>query len=427
MAESLEDRFQERNFLPALKPRKWQGRKAVFCRRLVEDDHDAVPLVAYGWDAEDRVDFVTREAIAEAGASKSKAHKSALRNLARRGRKLEWTRERYPLGKKKVSVAMLEGDEYTASMILIPEFLEAAHEVLDAEEIVIGVPHRFSIWACDAALAPLMVTLAQSQFAEAEEEGMEPVSPALILASAGKLVGIAVPDESGGGRSAGGSKDKARRAKERGAKASTSTLGAEDEDEGRSKRRAERESKRSGEGRSSKRSGEGRSAKERDPARRSSAEGRTSQERDPKRRSGEAEREEAPSKRSSAGKSKTPTSKTKTSKTSTSTTKPSRTKTPEREEAPSKRRSREPEEQEPKARASKARTSKTAAKAAPTRRKRTPERESGRIAKKPAKSEKLAQPETPAKSGKLAKKGAKPEKESKLAGKAPAKRKKKRW
>ena len=235
MPKSLDERFKERNFLPALKPRKWQARKAVFCRRLVDDEHETVPLVAYGWDSPDRTEFVTREAIADAGASKSRAHKYALRNLARRARKVKWNKQRYPMGRKKVAVAMVEGDEFTGSCVLVPEFLEAAHDLLDCDTLVIGIPNRFSLWACDAALAPLMVSFAEAQFEEAEEDEREPVTSALILSQNGKLAGIAVSEEaSGRGRS---SKTKERSTKTRRKKESSEDVREDSEEEVAPKRR----------------------------------------------------------------------------------------------------------------------------------------------------------------------------------------------
>ena len=287
MPRSLEARFKERNFLPALKPRYWQARKTVFCRRLVDDEHESVPLVAYGWDAPDRTEFVTREAIADVGASKNKAHKYALRNLARRAKKVKWTKERYPVGRKKVAVAMVEGDEFTASFVLVPEFLELAHDLLDCETLIVGIPNRFSLWACDASLAPLMVSFAEAQFEAAEEEELEPVTSALILSEDGKLAGIVVAD----------TKPKRKPKKERASKTKERSKRKRDEEsgEGRASRKKERSKRKrdeeSDEGRSSRKkerskrkrdeeSGEGRSSRKKERPKRKrdeeSGEGRSS-------------------------------------------------------------------------------------------------------------------------------------------------------
>ncbi len=190
------------HFLPALKPRHWRGRKASLTRKLLADDHEAVPLVAYGWDAPDRTEFLTRAAAKAEGLSRKAVHKAALRNLARRVKKRRWKVDPLPFGDGEVSVAMVEGDEHTAAMVLLPKVLRGAHEALGAEQLVVGIPHRFGAWACDIALAPVVASLAQAQYAEAEEEGREPVTPALLVVQDGELVGIAVSPQEGDGAGA---------------------------------------------------------------------------------------------------------------------------------------------------------------------------------------------------------------------------------
>jgi hypothetical protein len=183
------DDIADDNFLPVIKTNQWRGRQTSVCRKLSKGQPDS-PLVAYGWDSPESTAFLTPDGKERGGWSLDQVNKAAIRNLARRG-PAGWTKQR--LGKGLM--LLREGDEHTAAGVLLPRLLREAQALLKSELVVVGLPSRFAMWACDPGLfaAGNFIELLRTQHDEAAADGLEPVSPYGLTAADGKVVGMVLP------------------------------------------------------------------------------------------------------------------------------------------------------------------------------------------------------------------------------------------
>lgn len=184
-------------FLPVIKTNQWRGRQTSVCRKLSKGQAES-PLVAYGWDSPESTAFLTPDGKARGGWSLDAVNKAAIRNLGRRGPD-GWTKQRLGAG----LMLLREGDEHTAAGILLPKLLREAQTLLETELVVVGLPSRFAMWACDPGLfaAGNFIELLRTQHDEAAADGLEPVSPFGVTVADGKVVGLVLPADrpSGGG------------------------------------------------------------------------------------------------------------------------------------------------------------------------------------------------------------------------------------
>ena len=87
------------------------------------------------------------------------------------------------------------GDDLTASDILSPETLVAAHRKLERDRIAVAVPCRTIMLACDDDLVEGLASFGFKKFNGAEEEGEVPLSPSVFYSVDGEIIDLIKTNE----------------------------------------------------------------------------------------------------------------------------------------------------------------------------------------------------------------------------------------
>jgi hypothetical protein len=178
-------------FQPLLFPPGWAGRERVACRPLVDDDPES-PLVAMGWcgpDAE-RPTLLDRDEVLNRGWSQGDLDGALRVSLGRRPAPV-WR----PLWLGVIPALSCEGDDQAATQVLRRSVLVGLHRRLGSDRLVVGVPHRGALVACDADTVGEadLAGLVKVGFEASRMAGAGPVCPHLLLVEAGRIRQVLSP------------------------------------------------------------------------------------------------------------------------------------------------------------------------------------------------------------------------------------------
>lgn len=176
-------------FFPVLGQPGWAGRHLFACRPLVADAPDA-PLVAYGWLDPAGARLLGRDEAALRGWSDEDLESAAHASLGRRP-----TPDFRPLWLGVVPALAYDGDEHAAAQLLRRSVRVDLQRRLRSPRVVVGIPHRGAIVACDADTAQDadLAGLVQVGFEAARAAGLGPVCPHLLVLEQGELTGVLSP------------------------------------------------------------------------------------------------------------------------------------------------------------------------------------------------------------------------------------------
>lgn len=176
-------------FFPVLGQPGWAGRHLFACRPLIPDAPDA-PLVAYGWLDPGGARLLGRDEAALRGWSDEDLESAAHASLGRRA-----TPDFRPLWLGVVPALAYDGDEHAAAQLLRRSVRVDLQRRLRSPRVVVGIPHRGAIVACDADTADDadLAGLVQVGFEAARAAGLGPVCPHLLVLEKGELTGVLSP------------------------------------------------------------------------------------------------------------------------------------------------------------------------------------------------------------------------------------------
>lgn len=194
-------------FFPVLGQPGWGGRHLFACRPLVAGAPDG-PLVAYGWLDPSGTRLLGREEAAVRGWSDDDLDAAAHASLGRSA-----SPEFTPLWLGVVPALAYDGDEHTAGQLLRRSVRVDLQRRLGSRRVLVGIPHRGAIVACDAETAEDadLAGLVQVGFDAARMAGLGPVCPHLLVLERGELTGIVSPARERTDRGAGRPTEKVRR------------------------------------------------------------------------------------------------------------------------------------------------------------------------------------------------------------------------
>jgi hypothetical protein len=176
-------------FVPVLGQPGWSGRHLFACRPLVADSPDA-PLVAYGWLDPGGARLLGRDEAALRGWSDDDLESAAHASLGRRSNP-----DFRPLWLGVVPALAYDGDEHAAAQLLRRSVRVDLQRRLRSRRVLVGIPHRGAIVACDAETAgdADLAGLVQVGFEAARAAGLGPVCPHLLVLEQGELTGVLSP------------------------------------------------------------------------------------------------------------------------------------------------------------------------------------------------------------------------------------------
>jgi hypothetical protein len=183
--------------LPKLRHERWLGWAELPSRPLLELPIKGLPRVTAGMDTRERFVFVQSSDLDQA-TQLAEIEAIALANLVRRPE--FWTvKERSKgvlgIGAKPTFLELIA--EHAAARILDVAFLVKAHEQLRSPLLAVAVPFRGVLWAraADRSVAETaaFVRTVRDAFANAPR-GVEPITPHVFSAMAGKLTGVIAGD-----------------------------------------------------------------------------------------------------------------------------------------------------------------------------------------------------------------------------------------
>jgi hypothetical protein len=185
--------MNEQLLLPKLRHERWMGWTEIPGRELVKlPGLPGLPKVGLGEDTPQRYSYVQHHDLVARTFEQLEA--LAVANLAKRpGQWKIKTKSGGVLGiGAKPSMIELV-DEFACERILDVAFMQKAHALLKSPLIAVAVPVRGILWAApaggDVATVGNLIALARRAFVEAPAN-MEPISPAVLTVSDGKVVGV---------------------------------------------------------------------------------------------------------------------------------------------------------------------------------------------------------------------------------------------
>ena len=180
--------------MPVLNLQHWEYSGWCIHRPLTFCGTEGVPKVGYGENSPDRVGYIIiKQAIKEC-LSVADLERVGLQNLKAREDRAPWSRQEVPFESEMRPLLSRNGDELTASDILDPEFMQQAHDMLGLEEMLVAVPIRSGMMACDIHMAWALAAACKTFYDQAIKEERDAVSPLIFLMSQGQLQSVyAVP------------------------------------------------------------------------------------------------------------------------------------------------------------------------------------------------------------------------------------------
>ena len=171
---------------PLLKPHDWPHKKLV-AHRLITEKVPGVPIVAFGYNEDNNYRFVPKDECPDV----EEMYADALANLAQ----LDYPWE---LGDAHgLRFATSSGNDFSAEKVLDPVAMRKAHDLLEAEKIVVTAPRRTCLMATRDGLPDeemdLFVRLMLHTYDDASY-GHAPISPAMFVLEDGVIKGVAFVD-----------------------------------------------------------------------------------------------------------------------------------------------------------------------------------------------------------------------------------------
>ncbi len=174
---------------PILCAPKWKGRKACVSRPLLEDDeYGSIPWLTFATAIKKgEIDYLLKKVAEKQGWSDSKVERAALKTLVKRERAAGWKPRKVDWGKAGSKILVRQGDELTASDILRAKVIKKAKDYLKAGDLVVAIPIRTMLIACDAKLVHGL-----RKFVDERIEGADrPITPAVFTTDdEGNITGI---------------------------------------------------------------------------------------------------------------------------------------------------------------------------------------------------------------------------------------------
>jgi hypothetical protein len=178
-------------FVPILTPPDWPGRERCLSRPLCPVEDPRLPHVAFGINGGEAVEYLLRSDAERSALPLARIEAAAIKHLVSRKPRAPWKKEVIAAGKGKLTFLVRTGDDLTASDILSPKDMAAAHEFFKSEYLFIGLPDRFSMIAFNEPVH--MVPLIEELHGNARRDGQPAVSPLTFCVSEGRVTGIAAP------------------------------------------------------------------------------------------------------------------------------------------------------------------------------------------------------------------------------------------
>jgi uncharacterized protein YtpQ (UPF0354 family) len=167
---------------PLLKPHDWPH-KGLVAHRVLSDEVEGVPIVAFGFDAGENYQFVPAAQCDDV----EELYREALANLAA----LDYPWE---LGDSDgLPFAASSGREFSAERLLDRGAMLECHRLLEADRIVVAAPRRTCLFATRDGLGDkersLFVRLVMYTYQD-DSYGHAPISPALFVLEWGVIRGV---------------------------------------------------------------------------------------------------------------------------------------------------------------------------------------------------------------------------------------------
>ncbi|WBU89241.1 hypothetical protein [Cellulophaga omnivescoria] len=170
---------------PILKPGDWVGIKAGAVKsNFIGTDDDLKVVIGFGYDTPNDFIFLTHKHLEK--LDPDAVLKEAFKNLE------EFETEFTALEKLDNKVLTSSGLDFCSERILSSKHMRKAHEMLDAEEILVSIPRRTCMMAvsrhADATLLGTFVNLHVATW-EDDSYGNAPISNLLFVLKEGQIVG----------------------------------------------------------------------------------------------------------------------------------------------------------------------------------------------------------------------------------------------
>jgi hypothetical protein len=178
---------------PYLNPAQWNGKSSCVCRPLMNEQR--MPSVSFGRDLFNGIGMIMIRTACEEGYTIGKLEVEAVKNLSSRPEKPEWQTNEVKWEGTMRTIHWRSGDERTASDLLDGGFLEAMHETMDCQDVVLAIPSSSMMIACPRDMAGGLSPVAKQQYADLQSQGIEVLTPLLISVIEGSLRGFFDMDE----------------------------------------------------------------------------------------------------------------------------------------------------------------------------------------------------------------------------------------
>lgn len=168
---------------PFVVPPDWRGRDSCPSRPLLPTS-DQAPLVAYGIERADRVEFITHAIAQSNGWDASSLDTAVTTWLTEEGRQPDLTRTL----RDGVPVWHGRGTETMASQVLSQGLLRGLASDLASDDLYVSVPSRLALLA--ASHPETLLRLAREAFQESRARGEPTISPDLLHIRNGEIVAL---------------------------------------------------------------------------------------------------------------------------------------------------------------------------------------------------------------------------------------------
>ncbi|MEL6656170.1 MAG: hypothetical protein AAFP77_08980 [Bacteroidota bacterium] len=176
---------REYKVYPVLKNGAWPGLQAGALRQvLVGSEEDPQVVIGFGYDTPENVLFLTQLDLKDLDPNQILV--DAYKNLGEYETSFEYA-SRFD---KKLLVS--SGMEFSSERILVKEHMMKAHEMLDAEEILVTIPRRRCMLVMDRQAEPELINAFVAMHRNAWQDdsyGNAPIANMLFVLKAGQMIG----------------------------------------------------------------------------------------------------------------------------------------------------------------------------------------------------------------------------------------------
>ncbi len=171
---------------PLLQPYEWEHADKIACI-LLDEEFDYSPLVAFGFDAESRFEYLPEDEKLDY----DELFEVSLENLA----KLQYPWEAFQ--EDGIEFATCSGHTFAAEKLLDETHMQEAGKLLSTDSLMVAAPRRTCLYATkddpneDAAIREkrydMFVHMIRSTFAD-DSYGHAPISEAIYLIEEGEIL-----------------------------------------------------------------------------------------------------------------------------------------------------------------------------------------------------------------------------------------------